>query len=265
MVKKRVAKKRVAKKIGLIGVGHLGKYLVEGFSKSKQGIEFHLSDPNPEKIKSLVSRHGGSSTTNNQEVVDDTRIIILATRPDDIVEVLSGLTFKNGQIVVSVAAGISLKTINSIVYPAKAVRVLPISCVAINKSPILMYPENNTIKDLFSLVGHVHILPNEKIFSPGTSLVGAFYAWLFLLMDETSSWATQAGINSEMARQLVIQTMEGACGMASEQNNMELKEIWKTLATPGGISELGANVLTDNNSITGFSDALNTVTDRLKN
>ncbi len=252
------------KKIGLIGVGHLGKYLVQGFAKSKQGIEFHLSDPNPEKTVPLVSKYGGSSTTNNQAVVDNTRIIVLATRPDDIVEVLRSLTFKKDQLVVSVAAGISLKTVNSIVSPAKAVRVLPISCVAINKSPILMYPENKPIKNLFSLVGHVHILPNEDSFSPGTSLVGAFYAWLFLLMDETSSWTTKAGINPEMARKLVIQTMEGACGMASEQNNMELKEIWKTLATPGGISEIGAKILSDNNSITGFSKALNTVTDRLK-
>ncbi len=253
----------INKKIGLIGVGHLGQYLVEGFIKSKQGIEFYLSDPNPKKTEGLITKHDGLGTTNNQSVVNNTKVIIIATRPDDVGDVLKDLTFTKDQVVVSVAAGISLKTINPLVSPGTAVRLLPISCVAINKSPILMYPPNNTIKDLFSLVGYVHLLPNEEAFSPGTSLVGAFYAWLFLLMDEASSWTGQNGIDPEMARSLVIQTMEGACGMALEQNSMELKEIWKTLATPGGISELGAKTLSENNSITGFSKALNIVTDKL--
>jgi len=255
----------VKKKIGLIGVGHLGQYLVKGFSNSSQDIEFHLSDPNPDKTEILVLKHGGFSTTSNQDVVDHAGIIILATRPDDLENAVKDLKFTQDQILVSVAAGISLKTLVPLVSPATAVRVLPISCVAINKSPILMYPENNTIKDLFSLVGHVHVLPNEDSFSPGTALVGAFYAWLFLLMDETSSWTCQNGIAPDMARKLVVQTMEGACGMALEQSSMDLKEIWKTLATPGGISELGAKVLSDNTSIKGFSKALNTVTDTLRN
>lgn len=64
----------------------------------------------------------------------------MATRPEHVAEALFDITFKAEQIVMSVAAGVSLKTLEPLVFPAKAVRALPISCVAIGKSPVLIFP-----------------------------------------------------------------------------------------------------------------------------
>ena len=158
-----------------------------------------------------------------------------------------------------------LEDITPLVSPATAVRVLPISCAAIGKSPVLVFPENSLVEKVFSCLGQVHILPDETVFSPGTALVGAFYAWLFPFMDAMVSWTKNQGSDPETARQLVIETIEGACGMARHQKDASLADIWETLATPGGISELGARVLEDEDAFAAWSKALDAVTKKMRN
>jgi len=83
-------------------------------------------------------------------------------------------------------------------------------------------------------------------------------------MKETATWTSSRGIDSDMARKLVVETMKGACGMTEEQNHMSLEDIWKTLAIPGGISEFGARIFTEKESMKDWSDALDAVTKKMK-
>lgn len=252
------------KKIGFIGAGHIAGYMLQGFMNVENNFQFTLADPDPEKLAALSRKYGCATTTQNQDVLDQSDLIILAIRPVDLTSALEELDFRQDQLVASVVAGAALETLNPLVAPAKAVRVLPISCVAINKSPVLVFPENKQVQELFSLLGQVHVLPGESTFTPGTSLVGAFYAWVIALMEETASWTENQGIDPKMSRDLVIETIEGACGMARHQEEMSLKEIWNTLATPGGISEHGAKILNERESLTAWSDALEAVTQKMR-
>lgn len=256
-------------KIGFIGVGNIARYMLTGFSRTNKAFEFVLADPDIKKASMICRGFKDSfhctAARNNQEALDGSEIIVLSVRPDDLETALSGLRFTHGQIVASVVAGATLETLTPLVFPAKPVRVMPISCAAINKSPVLVYPENKSVQDVFSLLGQVHLLPDETTFTPGTSLVGAFYAWLIALMDETSTWTQNQGIDPETARQLIIEIIEGACGMARFQETMSLKEIWDTLATPGGISEHGAKILKSKGGLASWSEALESVTQKMRN
>ena len=254
-------------KIGVIGVGHMAHYLLTGFARAGQSFEFVLADPDMDKASRTCrefDRHFQCvATRENQDAVDRSELIVLAVRPDALDTALSGLVFKPGHLVASVVAGASLKILGPLVFPAEPIRVLPVSCVAINQSPVLVCPENQCVQEVFSLLGQVHLLTDENCFAPGTALVGAFYAWMIALMDETSAWTQSKGIDPAMARQLVIETIEGACGMARHQEDKGLKEIWDTLATPGGISEHGAKILTQKGGLTAWSDALESVTQKM--
>lgn len=108
------------------------------------------------------------------------------------------------------------------------------------------------------------MLPDENKFSPGTAVVGAFYALLFLLMEEAVTWTADKVIDPDTVRQLVIQTVEGACAMATEQNTISMMDIWKTLATPGGISEHGTRILSKAGGIKLWSEALEAITIRMR-
>ncbi len=252
------------KRIGLIGVGHMGQFLITGLAKADRNLEFLLADAFSKTAEAFAAEHDCFFSTRNQEVVEKSDIILLATRPEHVKSALADTTFKPEQVLVSVAAGVSLKILEPLAAPAGVVRAMPVSCVVVNKSPVIIYPDNSDVQALFSLVGHVHPLPDEASFAPGTALVGAFYAWLFLLMSEAATWTGEQGIDPDTARKLVVETIEGACAMAGYQDSMSLGEIWKTLATPGGISEQGAGILSKGGGLKTWSDALEAVSKRMK-
>lgn len=252
------------RKIGFIGAGHIAQYLVSGLVKADTKLELFLADPAEERTRNFASKFGCYYSSSNQDVVDRSELIILATRPEHVLPALIGLKFRKGQVLVSIAAGVTLETIASMVSPARAVRALPISCVSINKSPVLIFPENQAVREFFNMVGQVHVMPDEESMTPGTAVVGAFYAWMFPLMEEVSSWTSNQGIDPVQARTLVIETIEGACAVARDQDDMSLSDIWKTLATPGGISEQGAKVISENGAMESWSKALSAINDRMK-
>ena len=255
----------MTKRIGIIGTGHLAEYLVTGLIRSGNKFDFYFSDPFPERAYKLVKEFGGKVVAENQMVIDNVDLVILSTRPGQVETALSGLRFHPKQTLFSVAVGISLKFLCNFAQPATVIRVLPISCVAINLSPILIYPENKEARALFSMVGNVYSLNVENDFEPATALVGAFYAWLFALMEEAATWTSKQGFDPTFARTLVLETINGACGMAAEQNNLSLNQIWRSLATPGGISEHGIRIINQHRGLKAWSEALDSVTRVLQN
>ena len=244
------------KRIGLIGLGHLGRWLITGWMNASSDLRFFVANRSAGEAKEFTLQHGCFFTTHNREAVEKSEIVILAIRPDQVSQALAGVAFTEAQTVVSVAAGVTLATLRPLVHPATVVRAMPVSCAAVNKSPVIIYPENPDVESLFSLVGRVHRLPDEARFTPGTALVGAFYAWMFLLMDEAAKWTVRQGIDAAMAREMVIETIEGACAMAADPQAVDLHDIWATLATPGGISAYGAKILSAGGGIAAWSAAL---------
>ncbi len=251
--------------IGFIGAGHLAGYLIEGLNRSKFRGDIIASAPDQGRVGRFGDRYGCRTTTDNQEVVDSAGIIVLCVRPEQSAPALHGLRFKPSHTLVSVVAGLGLDPLKEMVLPAKAVRMLPVSCAAVGKSPVLIFPEDKMVRHIFSCLGTIHVLPDESLFAPGTALVGAFYAWLFPFMGAMALWAEDQGVDPETARSLVIETVQGACAMAAHQKDVPFADIWATLATPGGISELGAGVLKDENSFSGWVKALDAVTQKMRN
>ncbi len=250
-------------RIGIIGVGHLASYLVEGLRRVSQEIDITLSPRNRERTQRLSAKFNALIATNNQEVADSADLIILSTRPEDSVSVATVIDFHHNQTVVSVAAGLPLEALRPVIEPAILVRALPISSAAINLSPTLLYPDNSRVRELFSLLGQVLILPEESLFTPA-SVISAFYGWIYALMDETIKWTTKTGVSSQIAKNVVLRTVQGAVEMSLANPEQELSDIFTTLATKGGITEHGLHVLKQRNGLSAWTDALEAVYQRLQ-
>ncbi len=251
-------------RVGIIGIGHLASYLVEGLRKASREIEIILSPRNAEKSASLAKQFGAIVAKSNQMVVKTSDIIVLTTRPEDTMLVSEEIDFQSDHTVISVAVGLSLETLKPVTAPATVVRAMPISCAAINQSPTLLFPDNLRARELLALLGQVHILPNESNFTPA-SVIAAFYGWIYALLDETVSWTTQAGVPHQVARNLVLETVRGAVNMALNEPNKGLNIMLETLATPGGITRHGLDVLQQQQGLTAWIEALDVVFKRLSN
>jgi pyrroline-5-carboxylate reductase len=253
----------MVERVGIIGVGHLAGYLVEGLRRADPELEIVLSPRNAARSARLAARFGATVATDNQAVADAAALILVTTRPDDVLPVCKRVAFRPEQTVVTTAVGVPLSALEAAVSPAVAVRALPITCAAIGRSPTLLFPDHPPARALFELVGGVHVLDDKTQFTPA-STVSAFYGWVYALMDEVIAWTVQAGVPSQIARDLVLETTRGVAEMSLAHPEQDLAVLLDSLATPGGITRLGLQVLRNRHSLDAWIEALAAVLDRLR-
>jgi pyrroline-5-carboxylate reductase len=247
--------------VAFIGVGHLASYMITGLRNVDQSLKLHLFNRTFEKAANLSQTDEHCYCYKEaQQAVDACDVVVISTRPNDVEAALKNVSFSKRHIVISVAAGIDITQLKSLVQPAKIVRAMPISCVAVNKSPTLIYPYHEIADHFFKKLGQVHILQSEQQFNPATALVGAYYAWLFPMMGQLSDWAVKQGLDRTNARQLITEINQGACAMAAEQSGDSFDDIWQSLATKGGISDRGKQTIDKLGGIDAWCSALSDVT-----
>lgn len=250
-------------RVGIVGVGHLAGYLVEGLSRARPQLGIVLSPRNLERSADLAARYGTHVAADNQAVCDAADVILVTTRPADVTRVCQALTFRAGQTVISTAAGVPLSALASAVAPATAVRAMPLTCSAIGRSPTLLVPEDPAARALFELLGTVHAVEDEAQFTPA-SVIAAYYGWIYALMGEAITWCEGAGVPPATSRELVLETTRGAAEMALQHPDRELSDLLDSLATPGGVTRQGLETLAQRESLTAWVEALDAVLQRLR-
>jgi pyrroline-5-carboxylate reductase len=253
----------VIESVGIIGVGHLATYLVEGLKRAEPSLKILLSRYMGDFAESLAVEFGATAVDDNQAVADGTNLVLVSTRPDDIVAACESVTFRPDHTVVSTAVGVAVALLEPAVSPATTVRAMPITCAAICRSPTLLYPNNTRARSLFELLGNVHVLSDEALFTPA-SVSTAYYGWLYALLDAAVSWTEEAGVPPEIARPLILETTRGAAEMGLARPEQELSALLDSLATPGGITRQGLEILSDRESIATWKEAMDVVLERLR-
>jgi pyrroline-5-carboxylate reductase len=249
--------------IGIIGVGHLAGYLVEGLKRAADCPEIVLSPRNADKSRTLAGRFGARVAADNAEVVEAADTVILATRPDQAVQAATQLPWRAGQILICVAAGIPLGALAPVAGPATVVRAMPISSAAIGESPTSLYPDHAEARRLLKHLGPVHALPDETSFE-AASVLGAFYGWIYAMLAEVTAWTGDQGVPPQTARDLVAQTARGATGMILGRPDESLAAMLETLCTPGGITSRGLEVLEENEAISAWREACRAALERTR-
>lgn len=249
--------------IGILGVGHLAGYLVEGFCRSGSEPPIILSPRNLERSRALADRFGARVAKDNGDLVSRSSLIILSTRPAQSVEAARGLPWKKEHVLVSVAAGVPHRELDSICRPATVFRAMPVSCAAIGESPTSIFPEHEGVRSLFELLGPVFTMPDEPSFE-AASVVGALYAWIYALLDETTGWMKSAGVPAAAARNLVVQATRGATGMVLARPDQTIEDMLASLTTSGGLTERGVEVLRHAGGLTAWSRACDAALDKIR-
>lgn len=248
--------------IGILGVGHLAGYLVEGLHSCRADVKIILSPRNMNQAARLVEKYGAIQAESNQAVVQKADLLLLTTRPGDALSALAEVSMHPEQVVVSAVAGIELASLAAVAAPASVVRVMPLSCAAICQSPTVLYPDHPRVRQLFEWLGTVHVVESEQAFNRA-SVIAAFYGWIYALLEETAGWVREGGLPDDTARSLVLSTVKGAADLAVMRPDHELSELLDTLATPGGITRYGLGVLEDEQGLQAWRKALQAVYQRL--
>jgi pyrroline-5-carboxylate reductase len=219
-----------------------------------------LSPRNADLAAGLARRFENVSVSaSNQEAVDSSETVVIAVRPQVAEEVLSGLRFSRGQIVISLVAGFSSRRIADLVRPADRIwRAIPLPSVARRRSPIAVYPPGGAGADLFAPLGRVFGIEAEdhlNAFSAATSTMAAYFGFL----GQIAVWATRKGIPEAQAREYVARMFAGLNEAGLEAPQRGFEDLAKAHATPGGLNEQVLRDLTDHGVFESLGKALDSV------
>ena len=245
------------KKLGILGVGHTAGYCVKGLRRANDQRSILLSARGREMAEQLQTQYNCEIAKDNQQVVDQSDIILLAVRPADLDDLLNGMCFHKGQVVISVIAGISIAQLKQ--YPqlqsTQLVRALPSLSAEVNAGPIALFPSNTSAEQLFKPLGQVVTLSCETLFD--TMLAHAcLHGWSYFLIQALIDWSAKQGMDEETARQVVAHSIGSAITYAQANPELSYQQIGDSIATEGTFTKQGIDKIKADNGIQSWVDAM---------
>ena len=226
-------------KVGLIGAGKLGGSLLARLADSED-FEIGLSDVHPEQLQLYSEKYGLWTTSSNRELAAASDLVIVAVKPWNVAEVLREISAEvegNGKAVASVAAGITIPTIESNLPEGTPVlRVMPNVCASVGLGSAVVTANEAgqktlpAVMEIFRYVGEVVELP-ERLFDAATALHGSGPAYVALFADALVQAGVREGIPRDVARKLVNGTIQGTAVMLKDRSPHQVRD---EVMTPGG-------------------------------
>ena len=242
-------------KIGFIGGGKMATAIIKGIINSglypKENI--FVSDKNVEALYSLKENYGINVSQDNLEVVKNTNILIFAVKPFVLRDVLTELKedISNKHVVMSIAAGISIASIEEIVGNVSVIRIMPNTPALVNAGMSAVCKGNYAIDkdvqlalDILKNIGEV-VQTDEKYIDVITAVSGSSPAFYYYVINEIARAGEKLGLDYEIALKLSAQTAMGAAKMIME-TGVSPEQLIINVTTPGGCTEVGNKVLAEN-------------------
>ncbi|MFH1222620.1 MAG: pyrroline-5-carboxylate reductase [Candidatus Micrarchaeota archaeon] len=233
-------------KITILGAGRLGSTLAVSLSKRHRVI---VSDPNPERLAMLARQSRNiAAAASNEEAIRESSVIIFAVKPSVIIQTIALLKqLLAGKLVVSCAAGTSLKKIEAATGPARVIRLMPNICAEVGEGMLAYAPgmqataeDESVFVLLFSPLGRC-LKIDEGQLNAITAASGSGPAFLAFFAKSIHEAAVESGLSEETAKIAVAQTLMGTGKLLLSGKTFD--DIISTVASPGGTTEAGLKAL----------------------
>lgn len=247
-------------RIGFLGVGHLAGAIVTrlvtaGWPRDNLRLSARGQG------RSLAQHLGLAAVEDNAALVEASDAVLLAVRPRDAEAAITGLPWQSHHILISACAGVSIARLGA-AAPARIMRIMPLTAVEFGASPTTAYPDYPELRPALELLGSVLPLRSEAEFETAT-VTAAVYGWAQELIRQTSAWLVERGLEPATARQLTARTFMAA-GVLTAESAQQLHTLLESIATPGGITELGLNRLAQDGVPQAWRGACEAVLARLE-
>ena len=239
-------------KLLIIGCGNMGGAMLEGWlAAGEEPARFAVLDPAIETVAEGVTLHREAPADSDHDCV------LLGFKPQQLPALSPGLQRLAGEgvTVFSLLAGIELSALASNFPNAAAhVRVMPNLAARIGKSPVILAESGlegaarDAALGLFGRLGTALWLDDESQFNLVTALAGSGPGFVYRVIDAMGAAAVELGLNPEMAGRLAMATVEGAAALAA-QSDLSPAQLADRVASPGGMTREGLNVLDSDNAL----------------
>ena len=235
--------------IGFIGAGNMANALLKGLINSGlyTAEQLAASDSDEEKLRGVFDSLGVKAFSSNIDLARESNIIIFSVKPQVIRDVLEEIKddIKGDDLVISIAAGIPIKMIQSIIgHEIPIIRVMPNTPALIQRGVSALAPGKRATSDhmdmakvIFDAVGK-SVVVDEAMMDAVTALSGSGPGFVFKIMECFVQAGVEQGFDEQTALQLVIQTFLGAAHLA-EESDLSLSRLREMVTSPGGTTAAG--------------------------
>ncbi len=242
-------------RIGFLGGGNMARAIINGLIRSDHaGQRLTVSDPDPaqrERVQLIDT--GIRATDDNNAMIDAADIVVLAVKPQIMASVLgalSTLTEPGSRVFLSIAAGITLSTLQKQLDPAQAiVRAMPnqpalvgAGMTVLTATPTTNEAQKTCAQYIAAAMGETAWIDDEALMDAVTAVSGSGPAYFYLFMEIIESCARDMGLPADLARQLARQTGFGA-GLAAVESDQELNALRLSVTSKAGTTAAAIDAL----------------------
>ncbi|MGM0751361.1 MAG: pyrroline-5-carboxylate reductase [Bacillota bacterium] len=252
-----------------IGAGSIAHALMSGALKAgvlKNENVYVTNRANQQRLEEIAHQFGVRQIDHDSSY----DVVILAMKPKDFHEASETIStyLSSDTLVISVLAGITMEHIgDKLGYNGPIARAMPNTSAAMGKSatavsfnPHLSQAQKDWTAALFQSVGTAVEVKEEQL-DLITALSGSGPAYIYYVAELLKNAAVELGLQEELAKNLVTQTIAGASAMM-EESGLEARELRRNVTSPGGTTEAGIATLEDYQVRDAFFQCVSSAKDR---
>ena len=237
-------------KIGFLGVGNLGQAVLRAFLDSqlvpKENI--FITNRSERKQQKVADEFGVKALATNEQLIEASQIVIIGVKPQDFYQAIEPISssFHSDQVVVSLAAGISLSELQKLIPEAKKfLKVMPNTAAKVKKS-VIAYTASNAaephlpwLEELLGTMGYVVPVDDGDQMEALVVAASSGIGFLFELMIYWQEWLEERGIDKDVAKKITTRVFAGAAALAEDAENTAFEELQRKVASLKGVTAAG--------------------------
>lgn len=261
----------IERKLGFIGAGLMAEALLNGVLEAGVAQEDRLfvADPDPDRRDLFARRIGENVFARNLELARRCDVIVLSVKPHVVPAVAEEVRDEMGPgtLIVSIAAGVTLRALEGLFGTDRLIRVMPNTPALVGAGAAAYCagaaatPEDADLTaEMLGAVG-LCVCVEEKHMDAVTGLSGSGPAYIYMAIEALSDGGVRMGLPRREATRLAAQTVLGAAKMVleTERHPGELKD---QVTTPGGTTIEAVRVLEKAGLRRAFIDAVAAATEK---
>ena len=232
-----------ATKVAFIGAGAMGGSIARGLVASGllEAACVAVAEPAADRRAAFEAEgHPAYADACDMLDADNYDVVILAVKPQILPQVMASVASRlEGQLVVSIAAGVRVATIEAALAGARVVRVMPnlpvavlSGATAVCKGATATAGDAECVLELFRAVGSAQLMSESQLDVAGV-VTGCGPALIALYVDDLVRAGVGAGLPAVACREMVLSTMRGVATQLLDSGDHP-RAYMERVTSPGG-------------------------------
>ena len=238
-------------KIGFIGCGKMGGSILNRIiNKTFLPSDILVYELNND-IKNAIAEKG-IKVVDSLKDLSSADIVLLAIKPQDFNSLLSNLSHLKGKLIITIAAGVKISTIENAIDGVRVARVMPNTAALIGEASSeicfndkVAASDKKIAIDIMNAIGKV-VEITEDLMDEVIPIGGSFTAFQYYFYKGFLESSIKRGVDKGVAKKLLVQSMIGSAKMI-ENSDREIDELISDVCSKGGTTLAGLKAFEEDN------------------